>query len=121
MDFYRGLLQRLPDSAGFNYWLGRFRSAQCAGSSAVYAEVESISSVFANGPEYANRQRTNAQYVGDLYNTFLRRGGDPAGVQQWIDALNTGATTRDMARRQFIASSEFNARVNSVVSQGCMP
>ncbi|HET9651427.1 MAG TPA: DUF4214 domain-containing protein, partial [Usitatibacter sp.] len=36
MDFYRGVLGRLPDSGGFTYWLGLFRTAQCQGPSAVY-------------------------------------------------------------------------------------
>ena len=118
-DFYRGLLARLPDDGGFNYWVGQFRTAQCQGSGAVYAQVESISSAFATGAEYTARARTNAQYVGDLYNAFLRRGGDLQGVQYWIDQLNTGARTRENVRRAFIATPEFSARVNAIVNQGC--
>ena len=76
VDFYRGLLARLPDDNGFNYWVGRFRQAQCAGSAAVQAEAEAISSAFANSGEFLDRSRSNTQYVGDLYNAFLRRGGD---------------------------------------------
>jgi hypothetical protein len=73
-DFYRGLLSRLPDGAGFNYWVQQFRTAQCQGGAAVNAQVESISSSFINGPEYGNRMRTHSQFVGDLYDAFLRRG-----------------------------------------------
>ena len=82
--------------------------------------VESISSSFMNLPEYANRNRTNAQFVGDLYNAILRRGGDRPGVQSWIDKLNAQTLTRDQVRQQIIASPEFNNRVNAIVSQGCM-
>ena len=121
MDFYRGLLHRLPDSAGFNTWLQRFRTAQCTGAGAVYDQVETISRLFADSAEYANRHTTDAQYVGDLYNTFLRRGGDLDGVEHWIELLSSGAATRDSLRRQFIQSAEFSARVNAVVSQGCRP
>jgi hypothetical protein len=120
MDFYRGFLSRLPDVQGFNYWLGQFRVAQCAGTGAVYAAVESTSSQFANSAEYLGRARTNPQYVGDLYNAILRRGGDLAGVQFWINQLNTGASTRDSLRRQFLASPEFTNRVNAVIAQGCV-
>jgi len=119
-DFYRGLLARLPDSGGFSFWVGRFRTAQCQGAQAVYNEVESISSSFMNLPEYANRNRTNAQFVGDLYNAILRRGGDRPGVQSWIDKLNAQTLTRDQVRQQIIASPEFNNRVNAIVSQGFM-
>jgi hypothetical protein len=59
--------------------------------------------------------------VGDLYNAFLRRGGDNAGVQFWISQLNTGARTRQNVRQQFIASTEFSARVNAIIAQGCLP
>ncbi len=119
VDFYRGLLSRLPDNGGFGYWVQRFRAAQCAGASAVYAEVESISSGFANGPEYANRGRSNAQFVGDLYNAYLRRGGDLDGVKFWIGQLDSGARTRDQVRQQFQSSPEFSNRVGAVVNQGC--
>ena len=121
MDFYRGLLSRLPDTGGFNFWVQQFRTAQCQGAGAVYAQVESISSSFASGAEYAARNRSNGQYVGDLYNAFLRRGGDLAGVQFWINQLDTAAKSRGRTRQDFLASPEFNGRVNAVISQGCLP
>jgi hypothetical protein len=120
-DFYRGLLARLPDDGGFNFWLQKFRTAQCQGSAAVTAQAESISSQFALGSEYAARARTNSQYVGDLYNAFLRRGGDLAGVQFWINQIATGARTRENVRQAFVGSAEFSARVAAVIAQGCLP
>ncbi|MBK8321719.1 MAG: DUF4214 domain-containing protein [Betaproteobacteria bacterium] len=120
VDFYRGLLSRLPDDGGFASWVGQFRTAQCQGAGSVYTTVEAISSSFANGGEYASRNRTNAQYVGDLYNAFLRRGGDLGGVQFWISQL-TGGATRSAIRQQFIASPEFTNRVNAIIAEGCIP
>jgi len=118
-DFFRGLLGRLPDDGGFDYWVGRFRAAQCQGGNAVYAEVEAISSAFTSSAEYAARGRSNAQYVGDLYNAFLRRGGDLGGVQYWIGQLDSGARTREQVRQAFVSSPEFNSRVVAIVNQGC--
>jgi len=122
VDFYRGLLGVLPDNTGFNYWLGLFRTAQCQGGSAVNTQVETISSAFANSTEYTNRGRTNAQYVGDLYNAFLRRGapGDNAGVQFWINQIATGARSRANVRQAFVASTEFQSRVAAIINQGCL-
>ncbi len=120
VDFYRGLLSRLPDDGGFAAWVGQFRAAQCQGAGAVYASVESISSGFMNSGEYAARNRTDAQFVGDLYNAFLRRGGDLAGVQYWISQLGAGVT-QNALRQQFIASPEFSNRVNAIIAEGCMP
>jgi hypothetical protein len=122
MDFYRGLLARLPDPGGFDFWVQRFRAAQCAASpaNAVLVEVETISGEFMNGAEYFNKSRPNPQFVGDMYNSFLRRGGELSGVQFWINDLNSGARTRNNVRQNFIVSGEFQARVNAVVTQGCM-
>jgi hypothetical protein len=121
MDFYRGALGRLPDADGFAHWVQEFRTAQCQDAGAVYAQVQAISSAFLNGAEYANRQRANGQFVGDLYNAFLRRGGDLAGVRYWIDQLDNGSLSRDQERAGFIATPEFNDRVNAIVAQGCRP
>ena len=119
VDFYRGLLARLPDSSGFNFWLQRFRAAQCQGPSSVVAEVDAISSAFINGVEYNQRSRGNAQFVGDLYNAYLRRGGDLEGVKYWIGQLNSGAQTRNQLRLAFQASPEFSNRVSAVAAAGC--
>jgi serralysin len=119
MDFYRGLLSRLPDPEGFAFWVARFRAAQCAGASAVTGEAESISSLFATSGEYLGRNRTNAQFVGDLYNAFLRRGGDLGGVQFWIGELNSNARTRENVRQNFRQSPEFGNKVNAIINAGC--
>jgi hypothetical protein len=87
----------------------------------VLAQVESISSAYANSPEYAARGRSPSQYVGDLYNAFLRRGGDLGGVQFWINQIVTGAQTREQVRQQFLASPEFQTRVQAIIAQGCLP
>ena len=118
MDFYRGLLSRLPDDGGFGYWASRFRAAQCSGTAAVTAEAEAVSSEIARAA--AARNRTNSQYVGDLYNAMLRRGGELAGVKFWIDVLDRGALTREQVRQQFVASPEFQGRVAQIVAAGCV-
>jgi len=120
LDFYRGLLGRLPDSGGLDSWLIEFRKAQCDGAPAVYAAVQSISTAFASSPEYAARGRSNAQYVGDLYNAFLRRGGDLPGVQFWIGELDSGARTRASVLQSFVASPEFAARVQRMAGEPCL-
>ena len=120
VDFYRGLLARTPDDGGFAFCVARFRTAQCQGQAAITNEVEQISSAYATSAEYTARNRTNSQYVGDLYNAFLRRGGDLAGVQFWIGQLNSGAQTREQLRVAFKNSTEFQARVNAIIAQGCL-
>jgi hypothetical protein len=57
--------------------------------------------------------------VGDLYNAFLRRGGDLTGVQFWITETASGARTREQVRMAFRDSAEFQARVNAIIQAGC--
>jgi hypothetical protein len=121
MDFFRGILNRLPDTTAYNYWVGQLKSAQCQGTGAVYTMVDNMSYAFIFGAEYTNRARNNAQYVTDEYYSFLRRGGDITGVKFWINQLNIGAMDRNAERGQFIASPEFGARVNAVIAAGCIP
>ncbi|HYC36335.1 MAG TPA: DUF4214 domain-containing protein [Usitatibacter sp.] len=120
VDFFRGLLNRLPDTNSFNYWLGQLRAAQCAGAGQVYAAVEAISAAFMFNPEYANRARNNTQFVTDMYYSFLRRGGDVGGVNYWINELNTGARyPNDVRYFGFLNSAEFGTRVQAVIAAGC--
>ncbi len=62
-DFYRGILNRLPDNSGFAYWLAQFRAAQCSGAGAVYSAVDTISRQFIASGEYVGRNRNNTDYV----------------------------------------------------------
>jgi hypothetical protein len=78
-----------------------YRPVQRESGPAILAQVEAISSAFALSAEYVARARTTTQYVGDLYNAFLRRGGDIAGVQYWIGQISTGVQTREQVRVQF--------------------
>ena len=126
VDFYRGLLNRLPDSDGFDYWFRRFRAAQCQGTevaakaAAVNAEVEAISSFFVSLREYSDRNRNNKQYVEDMYYAFLRRGGDLAGFKFWVSELDNKRRTRDQVRQWFLKSPEFQGRVKQIVDAGCL-
>ncbi len=118
-DFYRGLLARLPDNSGFESWVAQFRAAQCSGGNAVNSRADAISASFVAGQEYAARLRDNSDFVADMYNAFLRRGGDLAGVRYWIGQLDSGARTRENVRQAFVQTPEFQRRVQAMIDQGC--
>jgi hypothetical protein len=120
MDFYRGIMNRLPDNDGFAFYLGRMRGAQCSGAAAVRSLANEMSTGFLNSSEYFGRSRSNSQYVTDLYYSFLRRGGDLGGVTFWINELNAGRRTREQLRADFMQSAEFNGRVDAVIAAGCV-
>jgi hypothetical protein len=119
-DFYRGLLNRIPDTAGYNFWLLQMRIAQCQGAQAVRDMCYQISLLFVLSQEYTDRNRNNAEYVEDLYNAILKRGAEPAGYLFWVNNLNSGMT-RQQLLQAFTNSAEFQTRVNAVIAAGCLP
>jgi hypothetical protein len=121
MDLFRGTFGRLPDSDGFNFWLGRLRAAQCQGASAVSSEVNTIAGAFFNSGEYVGRLRNDRDFVGDVYNAYLRRGpgGDSGGFNFWVGQVPS--KQRDGVRAEFVPSAEFQARVSAVIAGGCLP
>jgi len=123
LNLYGGLFRRLADSAGYAYWAGRFRTAQCTANAtgAVQAEINSVSGQIITSPEYLARATTNSQYVRDLYYALLQRGGDNSGFGYWLAQINGGSQTREQSRRQFLASPEMQAQSVAVAAQGCLP
>ncbi len=121
MDLYRGTYGRLPDSAGFNGWLGVIRQAQCQGATQVSTTLNTVLGAFFNSAEYAARARNDRDFMGDVYNAYMRRGpgGDTGGFNFWVGQVPTAG--RDGVRAQFVPSAEFQARVAAIVNAGCLP
>jgi hypothetical protein len=118
-DLYRGFLNRFPDIAGYNYWLQQMRIAQCQGPQAVRDLCYQISLAFIQSSEYAARNRNDGEYIEDLYNAILRRGADVTGYLGWVSSL--GTMTRQQVLQAFTNSTEFQTRVDAVISAGCLP
>ncbi len=118
-DFYRGLLGRLPDNSGFCDWLDQFLIAQCRGDESVRQAADSISKLFLDSKEYDDLDRSNEEFVQDLYCAFLRRGTELGGFLFWVDQLDKGILTREQARQCFVAAPEFQDRVQQVIAEGC--
>jgi sugar lactone lactonase YvrE len=126
-DMYRGFLQRLPDDTGFQFWVGKLRAAQCLTNgqgqqaAAVRQAVIDLTNEFLASPEYTNRNRTDPQFLADVYNAIQRRGGDTSGMAFWLGWLATSGNTRaGMLSNTVLYSPEFQARVYNVVYQGCL-
>jgi hypothetical protein len=58
--------------------------------------------------------------VASFYDTFLRRAADAEGFNFWIAQIESGAQTMDDVRRAFIASPEFQTRINLICAAGCI-
>jgi hypothetical protein len=119
-DFYRGILSRLPDTTGFNYWLGRMRQAQCTSGTQVRLISNQIVLGFIQSAEYAAKARTNAGYVEDLYDAIMRRSADPTEVNYWVGVLDGGTMSREQVLQFFVNAPEFQSRVTAVTNAGCL-
>jgi hypothetical protein len=120
-DFYRGFLNVFPDDAGFNYYLTLMRTYQCNNNPVALKQLcHDIALSFIQSPQYQGRNRTNAEYVEDLYNGILRRGADASGFLFWVNVLNGGMSRVDVLQ-QFTDGPEFQGRVNAVIAAGCLP
>src|SRR5207245_1949881 len=107
---------------GYTYWTGQFQLSQCATNPtlAVQQQVDDVSAQFLNSGEYVARNRSNGEYVQDLYYAMLQRGGDLAGFNYWVAQLDAGMT-RDQLRQQFLTSPEMQAQSSAIAAQGCLP
>jgi hypothetical protein len=70
-----------------------------------------ISKNFFNAPEYLARNRTNAQFIEDLYQTYFQRSADPIGFAHWLEQLALGFP-RDTIIQGFMYSAEFDIFMN---------
>ena len=124
MDLYRGYFSRLPDDAGFAYWVGRLRAIQCGPVAGrfdlVRAEVESMTRGFLASAEYVARARTDAQFLSDMYAALFRRGADVAGLGYWKERMASGES-RDAVRAAMIGmTQEFLVRAMLVAGGSCI-
>jgi hypothetical protein len=99
---YQAFYRRLPDTAGFMYWMDARRS----GTWSVYRIAEQ----FARAPEFVDMYGTldNGAYVDLVYHNVLGRAPDAAGKQYWVDQLESGVT-RGRVMTGFSESPEYKA------------
>lgn len=87
-------------------------AAGVQGETELLASARAIARGLFESSEYVARGRSDTQYVTDLYNSYLQRGPDTAGLNFWVG--NTQANGRGATLNAFEVSSEF-ATVASTV------
>lgn len=101
---YVSALNRNADSEGRAYWINLLNSKQQSGTQ--------VANGFFGSVEFASRNLDDEQFVTTLYKVFFDRKPDQAGLENWINALNNGAT-RSQVIAGFTGSSEWTATCNS--------
>lgn len=96
---YEIALLRAPDNQGLSYWLLQLQAGQSR---------LSILESFVRSDEFvaARAMLSDAQFVTSLYNGFLGRAPDAAGLDFWTTSLASG-TSRNDAATAFVNGAEF--------------
>ncbi|MBR6381329.1 MAG: DUF4214 domain-containing protein [Lachnospiraceae bacterium] len=97
-NLYQMTLGREPDAEGTEYWMNRLTSREVCATELVFG--------FLNSPEYRSQEKTDEEYVQELYRIFLGREADAEGLAYWTGMLAQG-TSRDAVAAGFANSAEF--------------
>ena len=101
---YNVVLGRECDKDGMAGWTGALLSGENTGAQAAYG--------FFFSPEYENSGKTYTQFVNDLYNAFMGREADEAGLTAWVNVLYNGGS-KEHVFNGFSQSPEFGAICDS--------
>ena len=101
---YVNALNRNADESGRAYWINILNAKEQTGTQ--------VANGFFNSVEFASRNLNNEQFVQTLYKVFFDRKPDQAGLDNWINALNNGAT-RFQVIAGFTGSSEWTDTCNA--------
>jgi len=102
--YYQTILGRAPESDGLAYYQDKIAKAQALGD--VKPAFRQMGYDFFNSPEYLNRKTSSADYITNLYKTFLQRNPDASGLQYYLDRLSKGES-RNTFITDFTNSPEF--------------
>lgn len=85
---YTVTLDRSSDPDGFADWKGQLLNGKAVGVHVAYG--------FLFSEEYTNKNKSNEDYVTDLYMLFMGREPDPDGFNDWVSQLKSGKTKLDV-------------------------
>lgn len=95
---YEVSLGRTGDAEGINYWINEINSKKRTGVDVVYNFIFS--------KEYEARNRSNTEFVTDLYTMFMGRTPDQDGYNYWCGQMEAGKSRKDIFTG-FANSKEF--------------
>jgi hypothetical protein len=116
---YHIALGRAPEVDGFYGWMELIYFGRIMDDAQESAKDEAIARLMNAGkldprdlpsnfffsPEYVNRNRSDEEYITDLYLTILDRAPEEAGMEHWLEELQT--KSREDILELFVISQEF--------------
>ena len=109
---YSVILGRNPEEAGMQNWVNALNNGTNCGAQVAYGFIFS--------QEYINKNKSNTEFVTDLYLMFFGRNPDSAGLNNWLNQLNAKVMTREQVFAWFAKSAEYkNICSDYGILQGC--
>ena len=106
-DFYATVLNRAPEPGAVNNWqTGHFDYVLAFDINVQHIPRE-MGRLFFLSTEYANRRRSDAEFITDCYRTFLQRDPSALEIAQWT----SGEWNRAEAMTIIAESEEFADRI----------
>ena len=96
---YRICLNREPTEADLEHWEGELLRGERCGSDAVFC--------FVFGPEYVGLNKSDEEFIEDMYRTFLLREYDAPGKEFWMKKFSEERWSREQVFAGFANSDEF--------------
>lgn len=95
--------------------MNTFDAAHVQGQLQTIDAAKAMTGALFHSVEYANRNRNDADFVADLYTTFLLRAPDPSGYAFWLGVLrndnSNGLDGRAHLIQAFVESPEFRTLI----------
>jgi len=111
-NLYYNALARDVSATELQQKMDTLAQAGVQGEAQLLTTARSIARGLFESSEYISRGRTDAQYVTDLYNSYLQRGPDTPGLNFWVN--NTQANGRGATLNAFEVCAEFATLASTV-------
>lgn len=113
--YYLTILGRAPDAAGKAFFQGEVERLAAVSVDRREA-LRVISKSFFFSPEYVAANRSDGDFVEDLYRAYLQRASDPTGKAHWVAQLSSGIG-REALMVGFMFSEEFQAFMDAALGE----
>jgi RHS repeat-associated protein len=114
-NLYYGALQRDPTAQELSDQINQLAAAGAQGQSQLYSTAAAMArSLFASTTYETNPNRSDGQYVADLYYAYLHRAPDDSGLAFWTGNAAGGVQNRMNVLNAFEGSAEFQTLVSTV-------
>jgi len=110
--YYIDILGRGPDPGGLAFWVSEINRIVSLGIDIKKGFI-ALGNPFFNSAEYVALGKSDAQYITDLYQTFLNRTPDQPEIDYWLGFLAQGLS-RDALLSDFANSEEFELYMESL-------